>query len=69
MSWFRNEWFAVESFKSEWFGPPAAAVVPPQPPSGGVGGGGMRTRFARLPGMKPRDRRRRHEEDLLIVIL
>lgn len=35
----------------------------------GTAGGGTRVRFPRLPGMKPRDRRRRHEEDLLVVIL
>jgi hypothetical protein len=68
MSWFRNEWFAAPQYASEWFGP--VAVEPPTPPpSGGVGGGGTRVRFPRLPGMKPRDRRRRHEEDLLVVIL
>lgn len=35
----------------------------------GTGGGRMPVRFPQLPSMKPRDRRRRHEEDLLIVIL
>lgn len=35
----------------------------------GAGGGRIPIRFPQVPSMKPRDRRRRHEEDLLIVIL